>query len=31
LVWRNRRTGLSAWYDAIAARPSFQSTVPPSL
>ena len=30
-VWREKRTGLSAWYDAIAARPSFQSTVPPSL
>jgi len=30
-VWRERRAGLSAWYDAIAARPSFQATVPPSL
>ena len=30
-VWRERRTSLSAWYDAIAARPSFQSTVPPTV
>src|SRR5262249_50870392 len=30
-VWRKRRTGRSAGYDAIAARPSFQSTLPPSL
>jgi glutathione S-transferase len=30
-VWRERRSGLSAWYDAIAARPSFRSTVPPSV
>jgi glutathione S-transferase len=29
--WREGRFGLSAWYDAIAARPSFQSTVPPPL
>jgi glutathione S-transferase len=29
--WRTRRLGLSAWYDAIAARSSFQSTVPPEL
>jgi glutathione S-transferase len=29
--WRGGRAGLSAWYDAIAARPSFQSTVPPPL
>lgn len=29
--WRARRPALSAWYDAIAARPSFQSTVPPAL
>lgn len=29
--WRARRSGLSAWYDAIAARSSFQSTVPPAL
>jgi glutathione S-transferase len=29
--WREERSGLSAWYDAIAARPSFQSTVPPPL
>jgi len=26
--WREPRSGLSAWYDAIAARPTFQSTVP---
>jgi glutathione S-transferase len=29
--WRERRSALSAWYDAIAMRPSFQSTAPPSL
>ena len=29
--WREGRVGLSAWYDTIARRPSFQSTVPPSL
>jgi glutathione S-transferase len=29
--WREGRFGLSAWYDAIAERPSFQSTVPPAL
>lgn len=27
--WREGRPALSAWYDAIAMRPSFQSTVPP--
>jgi glutathione S-transferase len=29
--WRQGRVRLSAWYDMIAARPSFQSTVPPPL
>ena len=29
--WRERRAGLSAWYDAIGARTSFHSTVPPPL
>ena len=29
--WRERRGRLSAWYDTIAVRPSFQSTVPPLL
>ena len=29
--WREGRSALSAWYDAIAMRPSFQSTAPPSL
>src|SRR5215470_15441475 len=29
--WREGRPSLSAWFDAIAARPSFQSTVPPPL
>jgi glutathione S-transferase len=29
--WREGRPGLSAWFDAIAAKPSFQSTVPPRL
>ncbi len=29
--WREGRSGLSAWYDRIATRPSFQSTVPPPL
>jgi glutathione S-transferase len=29
-TWREGRPGLSAWYDAIAARPSFQLTEPPS-
>jgi len=29
--WRESRSGLSAWFDAIASRPSFQSTVPPPL
>jgi glutathione S-transferase len=28
--WREGRSALSAWYDAIAMRPSFQSTAPPS-
>lgn len=27
--WREGRVGLSAWYDKIAMRPSFQATVPP--
>jgi glutathione S-transferase len=27
--WRERRPTLAAWYDAIAARRSFRSTVPP--
>jgi glutathione S-transferase len=29
--WRVGRLGLSRWYDSIAARPSFRSTVPPPL
>lgn len=29
--WRDGRPGLSGWFDAIAVRPSFQSTVPPPL
>lgn len=29
--WREGRVALSAWYDSIAATPSFQSTMPPSL
>jgi glutathione S-transferase len=29
--WREERLGLSRWYDSIAARPSFRSTVPPPL
>lgn len=29
--WREGRSSLSRWYDAIAARPSFRSTVPPVL
>jgi glutathione S-transferase len=29
--WREGRPGLSLWFDAIAARPSFRSTVPPPL
>jgi glutathione S-transferase len=29
--WREGRPSLSVWFDAIAARPSFQSTVPPPL
>lgn len=28
--WREGRVSLSAWYDTIALRPSFQSTLPPS-
>ncbi|MBX9698415.1 MAG: hypothetical protein K2X74_03205, partial [Acetobacteraceae bacterium] len=27
--WREGRPTLAAWFDAIAARPSFQATVPP--
>jgi glutathione S-transferase len=29
--WREGRSGLSRWYDAIATRSSFRSTVPPPL
>ena len=29
--WRDRRPNLSAWYDAVAARPSFRATEPPGL
>lgn len=29
--WREGRVALSAWYDSIAATPSFQSTMPPSM
>jgi glutathione S-transferase len=29
--WREGRSTLVCWYDAIAARPSFRSTVPPPL
>jgi hypothetical protein len=29
--WRDGRVGPSAWYDTIAVRPSFQSTMPPAL
>jgi glutathione S-transferase len=29
--WREGRPHLSAWYDAIAARPSFRMTEPPAL
>jgi glutathione S-transferase len=29
--WREGRAGLSAWYDTIAARSSFQLTMPPRL
>ncbi len=28
-AWRQGRPALAAWYDAIAARPSFQATIPP--
>jgi len=28
-AWRPGRPALAAWYDAIAARPSFQATIPP--
>jgi glutathione S-transferase len=28
--WRAGHPGLSIWYDTIAARPSFRSTVPPA-
>ncbi|MFC7542876.1 glutathione S-transferase C-terminal domain-containing protein [Siccirubricoccus deserti] len=27
--WRDGRPGLAAWYDAMAARPSFAATLPP--
>jgi PPE-repeat protein len=27
--WRAGRSALSAWYDRIAATPSFQATIPP--
>ena len=30
-IWRTGRPALSAWFDVIAARPSFQATVPPPL
>jgi glutathione S-transferase len=30
-TWRAGRPSLSAWFEAIAATPSFQATVPPSL
>jgi glutathione S-transferase len=29
--WRERRSALSSWYDAIAARASFRMTAPPGL
>jgi glutathione S-transferase len=29
--WREGRSNLSAWYDVIAARPSFRATAPPAL
>jgi glutathione S-transferase len=29
--WRQGRSNLSGWYDAIAVRPSFQATEPPPL
>jgi len=29
--WREGRPRLSAWYNAIAARPSFRMTEPPAL
>jgi glutathione S-transferase len=29
--WREGRPRLSAWYDAVAARPSFRMTEPPAL
>ena len=29
--WRERRPSLSAWFDAIAATPSFQATIPPPV
>jgi glutathione S-transferase len=28
--WRVGRPGLTAWFDALTARPSFQATVPPA-
>jgi glutathione S-transferase len=28
-LWRPRRPKLSAWFDRIAARPSFTATAPP--
>jgi glutathione S-transferase len=30
-TWRTDRPALSAWFEAIAATPSFQATVPPPL
>jgi glutathione S-transferase len=29
--WRDERPALAAWFNAIAARPSFEQTVPPPL
>jgi len=29
--WRNGRPALTAWFDAIAATPAFQATIPPPL
>ena len=30
-AWRSGRPALAQWFEAIAATPSFQATVPPSL
>ena len=30
-IWRTGRPGLAAWFEAIAATPSFQATVPPPI